>query len=300
MNPWVKHVLEVAIAVGGVAQVSRHLRRGRGLVLAYHNIVPPGEKQCGERSLHLPFRDFTEQLDGLQRTHDVVPLDALFDDSQRRNRPRAALTFDDGYRGTVTAAVEELARRGMPATIFVPTKFVGRPSFWWDAIAEESGEIPEPIRDRAIGQMGGDDDTIRDWAVQTNHPLLTPPEHAQPATEEELRTATRVPGITLGSHSWSHRNLTTLTDAELRVEMERPLQWLRERFDSVVDWYSYPYGLTSDRVASAAASAGYRAALSQGRGWVPPSLQDVYRVRRFNVPAGISRHGFALHTSGVL
>jgi S-DNA-T family DNA segregation ATPase FtsK/SpoIIIE len=47
-----------------------------------------------------------------------------------------------------------------------------------------------------------------------------------PVTMEELSTAARCPLLTLGSHTWTHRNLNRLNPPDLEAELERPKEWL--------------------------------------------------------------------------
>ena len=46
----------------------------RVLVLSYHNIMPDGGHQVGDRANHLALGAFVRQLYELRRTHDVVSL----------------------------------------------------------------------------------------------------------------------------------------------------------------------------------------------------------------------------------
>ena len=276
--------------------------RHRSLVLAYHNVVPDGAESVGDRSLHLPHSRFVAQVEALLSTHDVVPLTSLAEPQARpRGRPRVAITFDDAYRGALTLGVRELARRDVPATVFVCPAFLGGRSFWWDVLAcAEGGRLDPEIRHAAIVQLRGDTDAVEEWAAGRGVAWAAVPEIAVAASEDELREATRHPGITLGSHSWSHANLTQLDAAELRVELVRPLQWLNGHFKSVIPWLSYPYGLSSPAVASAAAAAGYDAALRIDGGLVTGSPTGRYSLPRLNVPAGLSLNGFVLRGAGLL
>src|SRR5690606_8872381 len=106
-----KRATEYLLARHGPARWALRGAGRRPLILAYHNIVPDGIARCGEGSLHLSRTAFTEQLDHLVSTHEIVALDALW---ERRDpgggRPLAVITFDDAYRGAVTLGVAELAR----------------------------------------------------------------------------------------------------------------------------------------------------------------------------------------------
>ncbi len=294
-----KACFEAGLVRSGVPALNRAARARRGLVLAYHNVVPDSSPGFGDRSLHLPRGLFMRQLESLLATHTVVPLEQVLDAPVAGRRPRAAITFDDGYRGAVLLGVAELAKRGVPATLFVVPSFVGKGPFWWDALAAERGVDPA-LRARALDELRGKDQEVRGWAARERIPTATVPEWALVASEAELRSAVRHPGITLGSHTWTHPNLVRLGGGdELRAELRRPLVWLRERFTSVIPWLSYPYGLATPAVEAAVRQAGYTAALALGGGWFPSTRVNRWAVPRENIPSGLSENGFVIRSSGL-
>src|SRR5690242_11327999 len=293
---------ERGLIVSRVPSAARAARRDDALVLAYHNIVPTDARAAGDRSLHLSQRAFAEQLDWLLDRYDVVPLDRVLPDAaSSARRPRVAITFDDAYRGAVTVGVHELVRRGLPATIFVTPAFVGGKTFWWDVLAPRDDEgLDATFRERALDEFQGDDMRVREWARSIGRAEEPMPDHAECATEDELCASARQPGITLGSHTWSHCNLARLDDATLHDELTRPVAWLEERFGAVCGWISYPYGSFDARVARAAQRAGYVGALRIDGGWIGGAARDPFALPRLNVPAGLSRDGFILRTAGLL
>ncbi|MGH7629370.1 MAG: polysaccharide deacetylase family protein, partial [Gemmatimonadales bacterium] len=295
----VKRAAEGILARSGIAWMVGRRARRRGLILAYHNIVPAGCARVGEISLHLPQAAFERQLDRLEARADVLPLrDLLRTDRPASPRPQVAITFDDAYQGAVTAGVEALARRGFPATIFVAPAFVGGASFWWDALAGTAGGLPAPIRSMALDTLRGEDARVREWARERRLPMADLPAHARAATETELIAAAQQPGITIGSHSWSHPNLARLGAAELREELVKSRDWLAAGFSlRFVPWLSFPYGAYSEGVARAAAEAGYLGALRIDGGRLPRASS--YTVPRLNVPAGLSVDGFSLRLAGL-
>ncbi len=295
-----KSTIEHGALWSGIPRAMRWRRRGDVLILAYHNIVPDGEAAGGDRSLHLPRRRFAAQLDALAQTHDIISLERALTGHPGR-RPAVAITFDDAYQGAVTTGVAELARRGLPATIFVTTGFVNGREFWWDALARpELGAPPAALRVRALHELAGEDAAVRAMASREGLAGVPPtPAHARGAAEHALLAAAAVPGITLGSHTHSHPNLARISAAARREELTRPLAWLRERVDGVLPMISYPYGLSSPEVERAAAAAGYTDGFCIEGGWLTRDSSTLFAQPRMNVPSGISDAGFALRCAGV-
>ena len=307
MRRAVKTVAERMLLHGGPAALSRWALRERGLVLAYHNIVPEGQLIVGDESLHLPRRQFAEQLDLLLASRlRVVSLDELMDDlldpEVTDPSPRVAITFDDAYRGAVEAGVEELVRRDLPATIFVVPGLVGGQTFWWDAISASAAGLKRRTRDAAIEVARGRNEEVIAWARRQGVTVGTVPEHARSADEKELHAAAAHEGIRMASHTWSHPNLARLSEVECRSEFVHAADWLKKRFGDDPRWLSYPYGLHGEAAEQAAAATDHRGAFRIEGGWLPSSLArlDVFRLPRLNVPAGLSPEGFSLRIAGLL
>lgn len=273
--------------------------RGRSLILAYHNVVSAPEEAGSDASLHVDLERFQAHLNELLRTHRVVSLDELLKDSSAGSC-RAALTFDDAARGVVRSAVPELARWGLPATLFVVPGHLER-AFWWDRVTGREEDV-ERFRIHVLEQLRGDGDAALEAAPEWGLDVVDAPSAAHAAGEAELRAALKHPGISLGSHSWTHPNLAALGANALEEELRRPLEWLEARFDPsrVSRWLSYPYGLYSRDVERAAVAAGYRGGLRIEGGCLDAAARvGVVSVPRVNVPAGLSTRGLRLRVAGL-
>ena len=278
--------------------MARHRIRGKRLILAYHGIVPEGERPAGEQALFVRQADFGAQLDALAELADVAPLDRI--DDAGDGRPRVAITFDDGYRGAVHQGVQELVKRGLPATIFVAPGHLNGHVYWWDALSHGRTSLDESIRDHALHGLSGSDQRVRSWASDlglSSSDVL--PAYAQTASVDELRAALEFPGITVGSHTWSHVNLASLSFAEMVAELEKPRDWLRAEFgEKAIPWLAYPYGLDCAEVHRAAASSSYVGGLRISGGWHRATDVLPFARPRLNVPAGLSLEGFRARLVG--
>lgn len=299
MGSYPKRFAETLLIRSGIVGLARRLRRPYALVLAYHNVVPDSLRSIGDRSLHLPRREFVAQLEALTRTCQVVPLDGIVGARPRSGKPLAAITFDDGYRGALTSGLEELASRGLPATFFVAPQYLGGKAFWWDLLADSgTGEVAARTRQQALENLRGAGDAVLGWARAVSLTEQQVSADCLTASEADLRRAASVPGITFGSHSWSHPNLARLAPPAVEAELAESLSWLRRRFEMAIPWLAYPYGLSSPGVEAAAARAGYKAAVLI-RGGILGASPRPFAVPRINIPAAISRHGFELRLSAL-
>ncbi len=300
MRLFLKRRAERVLSSRAVGSVTRYRVRGKRLILAYHGIIPEGEKPAGERALFIRQRDFAAHLDVLREVADVSALDDI--DQAGDGRPRVAITFDDAYRGAVRDGVRELAKRGMPATIFVSPARVGGHVFWWDALSHDAPEPAPAVREYAIRMLGGVDEHVRSWAANAALPASDElPEFSRTATVDELREAVEHPGITLGSHTWSHASLASLSPEEIALEVVRSRDWLRGRFgEKAIQWLAYPYGLDSVAAHLVLADASYRGALRIVGGWHAAHEFSPFSRPRLNVPAGLSADGLRSRLLGAV
>ena len=288
------------MSTSAIRRLTRKRVRGKRLILAYHGIIPDGERAAGERTLFVTQRDFAMQLDLLAREADVAALDRL--DEPGDGRPRVAITFDDAYAGAVNQGVAELAKRSLPATIFVAPGRLNGHVFWWDALSDGSKTLDSVMRNFALRELAGADERVRAWAASAALPVSNVlPAYARAATRAELATATRFAGITVGSHTWSHPNLATLTESELVAEVRRSREWLQDEFgDRAIDWLAYPYGMDSSAVHRAVAEASYDGALRIDGGWHRPSDVSRFARPRFSVGSRLGVAGLRARLNGVL
>jgi peptidoglycan/xylan/chitin deacetylase (PgdA/CDA1 family) len=104
----------------------------RGTVIAYH-AVGPCPRSVDHENLFVPADAFAAQMAYLARRRAVIPLDSLVRGEIPPGRPAVAITFDDAFRSVLTTAAPILRRHGFPATVFVPTGWLGRRGRWYDA-----------------------------------------------------------------------------------------------------------------------------------------------------------------------
>ena len=147
-----------------------------------------------------------ESLAYVSEYADVVPLSA-FDPGGRRQR-QVAITFDDGLRSFYTQALPILEAHDIPATVFVNPAFVD-----------------DRNRELALLRHGID---------PTGRVMLT---------DEELLALADHPLVSVGNHTLTHRDLSTIDDeAQLHDEVVESKRLLADRYGIDTDLFSYPHG----------------------------------------------------------
>jgi peptidoglycan/xylan/chitin deacetylase (PgdA/CDA1 family) len=185
----------------------------------------------------------------------IVDIDAEI--PPRGSTPSIVITFDDGYRSVADIAWPEIRSRGWPATLFVVTRTLEDPRpFSWDAKAT-----------RATARL-------------IDRPMLT-------ALVEN--------GMTIGSHSCTHRYLPGLRSDDIKKELADSKRALEDLIGRAVTSLSYPMGGWNAKIRSLAAWAGYSAAVTFDRGRNVPG-QDRLALRR--QPAYRDLPTFALTVEG--
>lgn len=189
------------------------------LVLCYHGLSPSWPAETSVRP-----EDFGRQLADLSARgyRGMTFAEALTAPAGERVM---AVTFDDAHASVLELAAPEMARLGVPGTVFVATDYPdsGRPMGWdgydvWLGTAHE-----QELRCMSWEQLGGL--VERGWEV--------------------------------GSHTRSHPHLPALGDAEIAAELAASRRECEERLGVPCRSIAYPYGEYDERVVRAAREAGY-------------------------------------------
>ena len=153
---------------------------------------------------------FREKAIWLRDHFDVVALDALVGDDAPSDRPRVALTFDDGDASWHDVAAPILVELDLPATFFVSSGFVGLAG----AAAEEFCRT----RLRRTRRL---------------HPL----------SRAELATLAATPGCAIGSHTRRHVDLgQPWDDAVLADEIDGDRDRLADWTGRAIRFFAWPFG----------------------------------------------------------
>ena len=235
-------------------------------VLMYHSIST-GEVARQFRRFVTDPSGFEAQMDhlGAKGYRPVTVADLAASRLSGRSLPPrpVVLTFDDAYADFHTTALPILRDHGFPATLFVPTAFVGGCAAWMSGF----GEGDRPILSwQALGEIVAE-------------------------------------GVEVASHGHSHPQMDRLRPAAVREEVRLSRGLLQDHLGIPVEGFAYPFGYWNRAARTAVASAGFHYAvqvadlrtfpdddlLTLPRLTVNAGIREVRFARLLDTPATASR-----------
>jgi len=109
---------------------------------------------------------------------------------------------------------------------------------------------------------------------------------------QELRTMSSL-GVTIGSHSVSHRNLCAIPESEVIEESEQSKDFFESICGKKLIWFAYPGGSHNSRILMIVSEAGYRFAVIATPGFVTPNTNPL-EIPRVDVYAEADSAFFSL------
>lgn len=259
------------IAALGLDRLSASRFRGRGVILTFHHVAPPGSFLLDENaglSISPAFLE-TTILTLRELGYQIIPqgeIAACLADED--SAPFAVLTFDDGYRDNLTYALPILRRHEAPFTLFVCPGFAERTAaLWWLDIEEAITKLHTlrlELPDGGLLERAETDAEKRHAARLLYWRLRDQPEAVLQAAVsalcrqagvdqmarvarlcmdwEALETFAAEPLASLGAHTLSHPRLARLDDKLALAEMALSRKRIEERLEVSAGHFAYPVG----------------------------------------------------------
>lgn len=216
---------------------------------------------------------FEKQLDELLRYFQPVDLATALDNPAPK-RPILHLSFDDGLRECATVIAPILRRKGIPATFFINSAFVGNKAlmfrykaslliergqaYWqaedWQKTFEPYGLAPQTDLSSSLLQVRWKQqallDTLADAMGVDFGAFLR---KQRPYLDLHDLKALQTDGFTLGAHSHDHPRYNSLSLEEQLAQTQRSITFLRANLNIPQPTFAFPF--TDDGVSLAFFSA---------------------------------------------
>lgn len=325
MNSSLRHAMrDLAAEVLFAAGITRPSRvaSGRLVIATFHRVLPALQRD------QYPFPDLVvtpEELDWFLRFFRRHFDCGTLAESLRKwktgepfRRPLLAITFDDGQLDNFLHARSVLDRQETRATFFVTSQGASLDqTLWYDRLGygvlrllgRKDGSLERFLTDSGIPES---------WSALSSKALVSAivekGKHLAPAQVDEwlvqledhaghdLRpswdgmmgwqqlSALARDGHEIGSHTTSHRILTTSSSDEIDLEVTESRRVLQEQLDLSIDSFCYPNGNYDDRAIAALQGAGYTSAVTTAWGLNEPRA-SLYTLKRCDMVTGHSTRG---------
>jgi L-malate glycosyltransferase len=297
-------------------------------IFSLHRVLPRGS-QCFDTEMCTSEDAFSDFLDWLAENYQVVPLREVAERKDETSadgkRPYCALTFDDGWHDNFAYAFPHLKRRGLSATIFLPTRFIGtNRRFWqerlWLCLQELKNEdarreviervarrlpwFPPEKGDRASYRF------LRRWLL--TRPGAEAEDFAARVAEsaglagafsdrafvnwDEVKQM-QASGLQFGSHTLNHTLLPNASPSEAEKEVQESLEELRGRIGNDVPGFAYPWGAWGISALDKVRHSGYEFAVTTKPGLVGKD-SDPFLLPRFPISDSVLDGGNGKFSGG--
>lgn len=228
-------------------------------------------------------------------------------------------SFDDGYKEILVNALPLLKKYKIPAILFVPTSVIDEGGFfWWDVfylLTNNAQNLPLTIDDSL-------DSSLKHYLQWMNQLLISSNRNKLEAINDVIEILQNAPeeirvkiidyifeisqnsqfmrnlipsvlnwedikilfaeGMAIGSHTQSHRFLSTMSEEKVIEELTASKHKLESLLKHKVYCFSYPGGKYTNRTADLVKSAGYACACTTNPG-LNSRDDNLYELKRVNI-----------------
>jgi peptidoglycan/xylan/chitin deacetylase (PgdA/CDA1 family) len=281
-------------------------------VVNYHRLYSGQlQTQFDENVFGISVDMFENHLKFFKKNFDIISEQDLLSMSLngKIHKKCVLLTFDDGYIDNYQYAFPLLKSYNIPAIFFIATEAIERRRMgWWDIASYLIKKSTE--KEIIIGQQKfqiSHNDQRQEAIFYSKKLFTTTPfpqyknlikkisdscrvafpqrteQDKQLMTWEQLNELSRN-NIAIGSHTHSHRVLSTLDENEQFNELKKSKQILEQRINTMIQSLSYPVGgypHFTDHTKSIAQKAGYKICFSHNTG-INRRTFDTFNIKRFS------------------
>lgn len=269
---------------------------------------------------------FDVQIAQIKKFYETISLEEFTEiatGNRTLQRNSALITFDDADSEFITQALPVLLKHGCTGVVFAPTDFIEtKKRFWhlrvsnafhriddttWPKVQALAGQFPEDKRDWLdnLDYRAREDLATACWRFNIALDRMSEEEIEKfveslemiTGKEYELGVATmtwkqlkqvRSVGISVESHSTSHRKLAKLDEESITRELRDSKSLLERELGGEVSAVCYPAGSFDETVARIASGAGYKVGFTTQFGFIDYPLAgiDLLTLTRFDMRGG--------------
>lgn len=291
----------------------------------YHRVLSREEvsRQSVQPGMYVFDTVFFEHMRFLKSNFIVLSFQELLSLWQTETLDKQArycvITFDDGWLDNYLHAYPILQRVGLPATIFLPTDYVGTDQWFWpDQLSFLLNVITRsPLTINSLNKI---EQALSPYLTQDAHVFSQALARHEPLMDRMIERCKRMPieqirtlieslaseldiilpkdrvivnwdevrgmslnGLSFGSHSCSHRILTTISADEVSEELRRSKEVLLAQGVNYVPVFCYPNGNNDARIQRQVEVCGYEAAVTVQMGVEGLKPKNRFAIHRLGI-----------------
>lgn len=310
-----KEFLARILYYSGIHKVEWLNNRSRLIIFNYHRIKPnnnfsnPFDGDIFDTTVS----QFEEQIKWLKQNARILSENELIDILETKRVPSGLsvlITFDDGYIDNYTLAYPVLKKFNVPAIFFIPTNLINtRQVGWWDIIAylikntkkpyitfEDKKFFLQEERGKAIsffnnkmklenGEMTANLLKNLAEACKVDIPDFAK-QDSQLMTWDQIKELSRN-NISIGSHTHTHRPLSTLSLEAQKEEMTLSKEILEREIEQNISSIAYPVGghqHFTQESCNIAEQSGYKLGFSYNTSINSWRTIHPFNIRRIYIP----------------
>ena len=304
---WKKQVLDILAKTAFATGISHPDKSSSAVIVTFHRILPEELKRLYPYpKLVVTPEELCWCMDYFNRHYRIMTVsDLIAAETGIAAKPLLAVSFDDGQLDNYQFAAPSLEGSNTKATFYIPTHAIDSQRLLWHDILGFSllaaksnkklnGTISGIISELRINLDFSNVETAVEQckvlSADVRHKLINSlsslqeiyiPEWANMMNWEQIKILAK-DGHEIGSHSIMHNLLPQLSDAEIEKEIIDSKLLIEQKIGRSVLSFCYPNGNFDARCKKAVILAGYKNAVTTGRGAIKFKKTNV-AVPRCNI-----------------
>ena len=321
-----KKVLATIFDKTQIINISSMFQRNVLIVINYHRIYQDTIATKFDKGVFThSVDDFEKQMKWLKHNADFLSEDdVIYFAKHKKSFPRRCIliTFDDGYKDNYKLVFPILKYLNIPAIFFIPTKaIINRELGWWDMISyfinnsskksiiihsekiaiehhcEKDKAIKYLLHVMKISKRSDTKNLLKILAHECDVDFPTRTEQSkQLMSWDEIREVS-TQNIAIGSHTHTHKVLSSLSNEEQLKELRLSKSLLEEKLNEAIKSVAYPVGgslVFTEQTKTLAQLAGYEIGFSFNTG-----INHSYIIDKFDIKRIYTSHNFSIFKSTI-
>ena len=256
------------------------------MILTFHRVSDDVDQMWPP----IPIKSFRSLMEKLAKTFQIIDINDIKKLSNHSGPPFMVVTFDDGYSDCIENAAPILLDLGIPACLNICPFLVERGTPPWTQVLSvylnsmetdlgvaPSLQLPDgsnfvlskPVNQKMFMELCKniylmDDKKRKAWLDNLTENLSLNFDLYSMMTWNDVRSCIQN-GFSIGSHSYSHRNLSQVKEPELlETEISFSRQRILEETGIAPSVFAFPNGQYNDSLLKIVEESGYSIALLHG------------------------------------